>query len=102
MAKQYFSGIYLLAFVPALGIPLAMAIVSATVGPHSTPGIWLLFLGLPGTAVGVMAVMPFGESDLVIYVATALTNWVFYLFVIKGLIVLRKTVRERDSFRPSK
>jgi hypothetical protein len=61
-----------------------------------------MLLGPPGTAVGVLAVMPFGESDLVVYTATALANWVFYLFVIKGLIVLRKTVRGRDSFRPSK
>ena len=102
MAKRYFSGIYLLALAPAVGIPLAMAFVSETVGPRSTPGIWLMLLGLPGTAVGLFGVMPVGEPDLFIYIATALANWVFYLFVIKGLIALRKTIRERDSFRPSK
>jgi hypothetical protein len=85
--------IYALTFLVAIAIPIALAIVAGSPGIHSTPGIWLMVLGLPGTIIGLWTESGFGGSPLLFYIAMALSNGVLYLLAIKGVLLLRaKTI----------
>jgi hypothetical protein len=85
--------IYLPTFLVAIAIPIALAIVSGSVGIHSTPGIRLVIAGLPGTIVGAGTVLVFGDNNPLFYVTTALANWAFYLSVAKGVILLKGKIQ---------
>lgn len=85
--------IYALTFLVATAIPIALAIVTGSPGIHSTPGIWLMVRGLPGTIIGLWTESGFGGNPLLFYIAMALSNWVLYLLAIKGVLLLRaKTI----------
>jgi len=94
--------IYLPTFLLAIALSFALAIVSKTPGIHSTPGIWLTILGLPGTMIGVWTETALGDNDLLFYVTTALANWTFYLCVAKGVILLKGRLHETSRTQPSK
>lgn len=93
--------IYLPTFLLAIALPIALALVSESVGLHSTPGIRLAIAGLPGTLFGVWAGSALGDNDLVFYVTTALVNWAFYVGVAKGIIVLKGKLHDWHATRPS-
>jgi hypothetical protein len=85
--------IYALTFLVAIAIPIALAIVTGSPGIHSTPGIWLMVLGLPGTIIGLWTESGFGGNPLLFYIAMALSNGVLYLLAIKGVLLSRaKTI----------
>jgi ABC-type cobalamin transport system permease subunit len=94
--------IYLPTLLLALAPPIGLAIVSAGVGIHSTPGIWFMLLSIPGVAVGMGAGSALGENDLVFYVATVVANWAFYVCVVIGALSLKKKLYERGIRRPAK
>jgi hypothetical protein len=85
--------IYLPTFLLAIAVPIALAIVSGSVGIHSTPGIRLFIAGLPGTIVGAWTVMVFGSNNPLFYFTTALANWAFYLSLAKGVILLKGKIQ---------
>jgi hypothetical protein len=60
--------IYALTFLVAIAIPIALAIVTGSPGIHSTPGIWLMVLGLPGTIIGLWTESGFGGNPLLFYI----------------------------------
>lgn len=78
--------VYLLAFLAALAVPSGLAVVSKSPGIHSTPGIWLMLFGLPGIGFGWWLGSMFGQNDQVVYIGTALANWVFYVCLVKFVI----------------
>jgi len=77
--------IYALTYLVAIAIPIALAVVTGSPGIHSTPGIWLMVLGLPGTIIELWTESGFGGNRVLFYIAIALSNWVLYLLVIKGV-----------------
>lgn len=93
--------IYLPTFLLALGPPLALAYESAKVGIHSTPGIWLMILSLPGVIAGAWASSALGEDDLVFYVVvTTLANWAFYVCLVIGALWLKRELSKEAISRP--
>ncbi|MFZ0884630.1 MAG: hypothetical protein WAN14_14625 [Candidatus Acidiferrales bacterium] len=81
--------IYLTTFLLAIALAIALEAVSKSPGAHSTPGIWLMLAGLPGTLVGGWIYDALRGNDLVFFVATAIANWVFYICIAKGVIFLK-------------
>jgi hypothetical protein len=90
-------------FVPALLVAIAlacaMAVVTHAYGPHSTPGIRILIVGLPGSLFGVWAGLMFGENQFLFYAVTALVNSVCYFFVLKGLLFLKRSLSKSTAKR---
>jgi hypothetical protein len=82
--------------------PRGLALVSAGVGIHSTPGIWLMILSLPGIAVGIVASTALRENNLVLCVATTLANWAFYVCIVIGVVSLKRKLYEWGILRPPK
>ena len=66
--------IYALTYLVAIAIPIALAIVTGSPGIHSTPGIWLMVLGLPGTIIELWTESGFGGNRVLFYIAIALSN----------------------------
>jgi len=70
-----------------------MAAAANVYGWHSTPGIWLSILNLPGTAVAAAAISrisPNGESDSTFYLISVPVNLAFYFLFIKGAKLLKR------------
>jgi hypothetical protein len=65
--------IYALTYLVAIAIPIALAVVTGSPGIHSTPGIWLMVLGLPGTIIGLWTESGFGGNRVLFYIAIALS-----------------------------
>jgi hypothetical protein len=68
---------------------ISMAMAGSMYGAHSTPGIRLLVVNLPGVIVALWAGYLVGEGIL-FYIVCALANWAFYFYVAKGAIALHK------------
>jgi hypothetical protein len=78
-------------------VTFAISLVLATVGavlvardPHSTPGIWSAFAGLPGALVSLLW-SPRGNT-----IVMAAVNTLFYFGLIEGMVALMKRMR-RDK-----
>ncbi|MGC1637288.1 MAG: hypothetical protein WA744_17675, partial [Candidatus Acidiferrales bacterium] len=69
-AKPMGNKIYLTTFLLAIALPIALEASSKSPGTHSTPGIWLMLAGLPGTIVGGWIYDALPGSDLVFFVAS--------------------------------
>jgi len=93
--------IYVTTFLLAISLPIALAVVSKSPGIHSTPGIWLMLAGLPGTIIGTWTGMAVADNGLLFYVATALANWTFYLCVAKGVLWLKGKLDDSGLSRSS-
>lgn len=66
-----------------------MATAAHVYGWHSTPGIWLALLNLPGFLVAVWVSYLIGEN-VVSYVVYGLVNWAFYFYLAKGAVLLKR------------
>lgn len=75
----------------------ALTIIDHTIGIHSTPGIWTMFLGFPGGIVA--AWIPATDSNIVPYIIGFVVNFNFYLALILGAVTLRRRFFRRSSVR---
>ncbi|MDP9264453.1 MAG: hypothetical protein M3O85_09060 [Acidobacteriota bacterium] len=75
--------------VIAILIAGVVAIGTASVvyveGPHSTPGIWSMLVGLPGTMASIW-ISPNRDN----YYLMAMVNWLVYFALIQGIVVLKR------------
>lgn len=81
--------LYLSALLFAIALASALAIVVHVYSPHSTPGIWMMLAGIPGTVVGVWIGLLTRENEFVFYFVAVLVNWAFYVYLAKGLLWLK-------------
>lgn len=49
-----------------------------------------MLANIPGIAVGLWVGMWMRENEYVFYVLSAATNWVFYFYLIKGALLLKR------------
>jgi hypothetical protein len=83
----------LIALLIVIVLTGSMAAAGHLYGWHSTPGILLMLVNLPGFGVAawcVSLVGPILEHDFVLYVISAPLNWVFYFYLIKGAVLLKR------------
>ncbi len=83
-----------IAFLLACSLPAALASVVRSPGIHSTPGIWLILAGVPGTFAAVWLYDWIGEG-FAFYAVIAAVNWVFYLGLVKGVLALKQLILQR-------
>jgi len=81
--------IHVIALLIVLVLTGSLAAAAHAYGSHSTPGIRLMLANLPGIAVGLW-VGQWIENDYVFYALSALANWVFYFYLIKGALLLKR------------
>ena len=74
----------------AIALPIALALVARSPGIHSTPGMWLMIAGLPGTMIGAWT-----GDGLLFYFTSALANWTFYSCIAAGVISLKASLTRR-------
>lgn len=67
----------------------AMAIAVQSQGWHSTAGIRCSLLNLPGAILGGLAGDLAEDSLLIVLPVTALANWAFYFWTVRGLLLLK-------------
>jgi hypothetical protein len=87
--------VYLIALLIVVALAGSMAAAAHTYGWHSTPGIRLMLLNLPGTGVAIAIVSRverIGANDLMLYLICMPVNWVFYFYLIKGAMLLKRKV----------
>ncbi len=93
--------LYISALVIAVALASAMAIVIHLYSPHSTPGIWMMVVGIPGTLVGVWAGSLAGKNEFVFYVVTVSVNFAFYLTVTRALQWVKRKFSQSTTARHS-
>jgi hypothetical protein len=84
---------FLISLLIAISLAGSMAAAANVYGWHSTPGIWLFLLNLPGTGVAAAAisrVAPNGESDSTLYLISVPVNCAFYCLLVKGLMLVKR------------
>jgi hypothetical protein len=61
-------------------------------GIHSTPGIWLMLIGLPGVAVATLmaSLSDYAQNDALGYLIMFLGNWFFLWGVVQGFVSLKR------------
>jgi len=83
----------------ALGLALAwtatLVLIAATIGLHSTPGMWTGAIGLPGVVIANWTEAQFFRSynRPLGYTLMFLINWGFYCTVIQGIVSLKRRIR---------
>ncbi|MGD0758086.1 MAG: hypothetical protein ABR921_04205 [Candidatus Sulfotelmatobacter sp.] len=82
--------VHLIALLIVVALTGSMAAAAHAYGWHSTPGIRLMLANIPGIAVGLWVGMWMRENEYVFYVLSAATNWVFYFYLIKGALLLKR------------
>ncbi|MFZ0954784.1 MAG: hypothetical protein WAN60_00455 [Candidatus Sulfotelmatobacter sp.] len=80
---------HLIALLIAAALTGSLAAAAHAYGSHSTPGIRLMLANLPGIVVGLW-VGQWIENDYVFYALSAVVNWVFYFYLIKGAMLLKR------------
>jgi arginine exporter protein ArgO len=93
--------VYLSALLFAAALASALAIVVHIYGPHSTPGIWMMVAGLPGTVIGTWAGLLTRQRIVVFYFATVLANSAFYFILVKGFVWLKRRLMKSSAVRYS-
>jgi hypothetical protein len=88
--------IYPLIFALAAAVSAAIAYVDSSVGIHSTPGIWIMLLGLPGTIIGVWATLS-STHNVIFYAVASIVNWGFYVAVFEVVIFFKRHLRKRTT-----
>jgi hypothetical protein len=86
-------GIALIALVMTIILEASMATAVHAYGWHSTPGIWLALLNLPGIVPAIWILLRIGSSgeyDSLLYVICGLVNWVFYFGLISVALILKR------------
>jgi len=72
----------------------ALVIIDHTMGIHSTPGFWTMFLGFPGMIVA--AWIPATDSSIVPYIIGFVVNFNFYFALIVGAVMVRRRFSKRS------
>ena len=77
----------------ALGLTAAMLVVGHIHGYHSTPAFWLALLGFPGLLVATWAqwlVGGQGDNEFLLAILMTPVNWIFYFYIFKGVVAVRR------------
>jgi hypothetical protein len=83
----------------ALGLALAwtaaLILIAATIGLHSTLGMWTGAIGLPGVVIANWTEAQFFRTynRPLGYTLMFLINWGFYSTVIQGIISLKRRIK---------
>jgi hypothetical protein len=87
--------IVLWASVLALVWTVALIFVAGTVGLHSTPGMWVGTVGLPGVVIANwMQAQLFNRFYRPLgYALMFLINWGFYCSVLQGIISFKRRLK---------
>ena len=78
----------LITLLIAVVLTSLMAIAMHVYGAHSTPGIRLMIVNLPGFAVMIWGGLLIGDNP-VMYGVCALVNWAFYFYLAKAVLLLK-------------
>ncbi len=78
----------------------AMPIAAYPKGWHSTAAIWVGIFNLPGIIPGIWAGTLAGDSVFLTFLVTALANWAFYFWTIKGVMFLKHKLPKKRGFVP--
>jgi len=81
--------------ISTLILAAAWTVVSVAIayspGAHSTPGFWIILIGLPGVAIAAgLANYYASMSDKLGYFIMFLGNWLFWWGVIKGFVYVKR------------
>jgi hypothetical protein len=73
----------------------SLLVISRTVGLHSTPGMWLGAVGLPGVVIAnwTQAHVLHLFNHTLGYSLMLLINWGFYCTVLQGILSLSRSAR---------
>jgi hypothetical protein len=82
------SALMLCALLPAGVWVGAMKIIEATIGAHSTAGMWGLFIGFPGDLLGIW-IGQWTDSGAASYVGAFLGICLFWLGLFKAATALK-------------
>ncbi len=80
------------ALIPAGVWAGAMKIIGASVGAHSTAGVWGVIVGFPGDMLGAW-IGQWTNSDPAFYAGAFLGIWLFWFGLFKAAVALKHKLR---------
>jgi hypothetical protein len=84
------------ALILALAWTTALVLIARTIGLHSTPGMWIGAVGLPGVVISnwIQAQLFHHFHRPLGYGLMFLINWGFYCTVLEGILSLKRRLSD--------